>query len=90
VTGGQRRTWAVDQCGLSSSPELFAYANLGPVTTASVAVEVVAVSLCGGVSECREHGFVSFRGWMLNRRPSVRITATRRARAVGQVVWVGS
>jgi hypothetical protein len=34
---------------------LFAYAKLGPVAAASVAVEFVAVSLCRGVSECWEH-----------------------------------
>jgi hypothetical protein len=54
--GRSASTRAVNHSGPSSTPELFAYANLGPVTTASVAVEVVAVSLCRGVSECWEHG----------------------------------
>jgi hypothetical protein len=56
VTGAQGRTRAVSHGGPSSTPELFAYTNLGPVTAASVAGEVVAVCLCRGVSECREHG----------------------------------
>jgi hypothetical protein len=56
VTGDQRRTRAVNRCGPSSTPELFAYAKLGPVTAASIAVEVISVSVCRGVSECWEHG----------------------------------
>jgi hypothetical protein len=56
ATGDQRRTRGVNHRGPSSTPELFACANLGRVTTASVAAEVVAMSLWGGVSECWEHG----------------------------------
>jgi hypothetical protein len=36
-------------------PKFSAYANLVRMTTASAAVGVIAVPLCGGVIECREH-----------------------------------
>jgi hypothetical protein len=60
VTGDQRRTRAVNHRRPSGTPEFFAYAKLGRVTTASVAVEAGAMSICGRVSECWVHRFISF------------------------------